>query len=271
MASDSKSPRGLPNWLSLLILLLVLAGGCWGVWRWFEGGSSALPTSAAVALTDANVDGPALPRQRMPRPPNFGQFAARFTANMPDGIMATGNAYLVKSGITRLDIDGGNGRGNGRGNGPGNGRNDREDWRYRFSYAIPDVESPAEMTTLQAANRVRNDPAAAQKLGVTDAQIQQLRQLRAAGMVVSPADRAKISTLFHAWLVATGRPASPSTQPIGLPAPSAQSKSAQDQLLAALADIGNRELGPTRQSYSDRASRISTILGDGLLQKLKSP
>ena len=262
MVSEPNRSRGLPSWITALILLLALVGGGWGLWHYFEGSGGDLPPSAAAMLTDANIDGPPLPRPNRQRPPNFGQFAARFAANMPDGIMPAGNAFRVRSGTARLDID------------PGNGNNNRDGWRYRFSYASPNVESPEQLAIFQAARRAINDPAAAGKLGVTAGQIQQLRGVQNGGiqnavMVVDAADRAKIITLFRAWLTATGRSLSPTTRPISLPAPGPAASAAEQQLLTALADIGNRQLASTRQSYAERAQRIQAILGDGILQKLK--
>ena len=190
--------------MTLLLLLLVLAAGGWGAWRYVLGNNGGLPPSMAAKLTDANVDGPPIPRPMRQRPPNFGQFAARFAANMPDGIVPTGRAYLIKSGTARLNVD------------PGNGNNIRGEWRYRFSYAIPDIESPEEMRTLQAVRRVLNDPSAAQKMGVSQEQLQQLRTLGGIGMAVRPADRTRIIALFQAWLTASGR-STPSADSVPLP------------------------------------------------------
>jgi hypothetical protein len=181
---------------------------------------------------------------------------------MPDGVMPAGNAYLIKAGTVRLDVDRPNG------NGP------RGDWRYRFSYAIPDLIPPDQAMLLRTARRVVTDAAAAQKAGATAEQIQQLRATAGGtGMVVDAADRAKIAALFHAWLVAAGRSAttapSPTTRPILTTSP--QAKAAQQDLVAALADLGKRQLAPTRQSLIDRAGRVRAILGDGLIQKLKPP
>ena len=272
-SQTSPSSNRLPAWLTALILLLVLAGGGWGAWRYFDGGSGDVPASAAMALTDANVVAPpGVPGGQRPwqgrapgQGPNFAQFAARFAANMPDGILPAGNAYLVKAGTVRLDIDRPNG------NGP------RGDWRYRFSYAIPDLIPPDQAMLLRTARRALTDVAAAQKAGATAQQIQQLRAILGggmggAGMVVDAADRAKISTLFHTWLAASGRSAttapSPSTRPISA---SPEAKAAEQALVSALADLGKRQLDATRQSLSDRAGRVHAILGDGLIQKLKPP
>jgi hypothetical protein len=273
MPAQPKPTRGLPKWAALLILLLVVTGAGWGVWRYFEG-PGELSAAAEAKLTDTNVDGPALPRGNggwgargaRQRPPNFGQFAARFAMSMPDGIIPAGNGFVIKSGTVRLNID------------SANGRNNRADWRFRYAYTNQNIETPPEINAFQAARRAINDPAAAQKLGTTQMQIQELRGLSnngggggggGAGMVVDASDRARISALFHTWLVATGRSTSPTTRPVSLPAPTPQAKTSEEQLLAALADIGKRQLEPTRRDYAQRAQRISAILGDGTPQKLK--
>jgi hypothetical protein len=264
------SSYSLPMWLTALVLLLVLFAGGWGAWRYFDGGNGDVPASAAGALTDANVVAPpGVPGGQGPwqgqRPPNFAQFAARIAANMPDGIMPAGNAYLVKAGTARLDIDRPNG------NGP------RGDWRYRFSYAIPDLIPPDQAIILRTGRRALTDAAAAQRAGATAEQIQQLRTIPGGGvggtgMVVDAADRAKISTLFHAWLAASGRSTttapSPSTQPMAAPS---GAKAAEQALVTALSDLGKRQLAATRQNLMDRAGRVRAILGDGLIQKLKPP
>jgi len=277
--SSGKEKQGVPNWLSASIIILVIAGGLWALWHYFESGNGELPASAAISLTDANVIGPAVPRERgMGRPPNFGQFASRMAANMPDGIMPAGNAYLIKAGTVRLDVDRQSGHENPGGSNPGG-------WRYRFSYAIPNLVPPDQVLVLRTARRAIGDAAAAQKAGVTAEQLQQLRTAinGGAAMVVDAPDRAKISTLFEAWLTASGRsPASapPTTAPEGLAAtrpitassPLANSplaKAAEDQLLAALTALGNRQLDPTRQAVASRVQHIHAILGDVLLQKLK--
>jgi hypothetical protein len=266
MSSQTNQSQGLPTWVTALILLLLLVGGGWGMWRYFEGGSGASSATADMDLTDGNVvSPPGVPTGqgfgRRQRQPNFAQFAAAIAANMPDGVMPTGSGYLIKAGTARLDIDRPNLRG---------------DWRYRFSYAIPNLIPPDQQEVLRAARRVTNDPAAAQQAGVTADQIQQLRALGfGGGMVVDQPDRNQISTLFHAWLSATGRSATTaplaSTRPITAIPTTPEAQAAEQKLLAALADIGKRQIDPTRQSLADRASHIHAILGDGPLQKLKPP
>jgi hypothetical protein len=267
--SSNDESKGLPNWLSASIIILVVAGGVFALWRYFEGGSGDMPASASISLTDANVVGPGVPRERGPgRPPNFGQFTSRMAANMPDGIMPAGNAYLVKAGTVRLDVDRQTGANN-----PGG-------WRYRFSYALPNLVPPDQVLVLRTARRAMGDAAAAQKAGVTAEQLQQLRNAMNGGvaMVVDAPDRARISTLFDAWLAASGR--SPTTAPAGMaatrpitaPSPLAnlpQAKTAEEELLAALNAVGTKQLDPTRQAVASRVQHIHAILGDQLLQKLK--
>jgi hypothetical protein len=48
-----------------------------------------------------------------------------------------------------------------------------------------------------------------------------------------------------------------------------EAKAAEQQLIAALADLGARQMGPTRQGFADRAAKVHAILGDATLQKLK--
>jgi hypothetical protein len=268
-AAKNSSSHEIPAWATALILLLVLAGGGWGMYRYFEDGSGGLSASAAMSLTDANVvTPPGLPRGpgqwqgQRPRPPTFGQFAAQIAAGMPDGVMPMGNGYMVKAGVVRLNVDRPNGNG-------GNA-----DWRYRYSYTLLNMISPDDIDILRTARRAVNDPDVAKEAGVTADQVQQLRPLTfAGGMVVDQADREKIAALFVAWLSASGRSTSaapgPATRPITAVPVTPQAKAAEQQLVVALADMGNRQMGPTRQSFAERAAKVHAILGDATLQKLK--
>jgi hypothetical protein len=263
----SNSSRGLPNWVSALVLLLVLMLGGWGLWRYFVGGSGQLSAASAASLTDANVVGPNIPRQpgQWQRPPNngnnFGQFAARFAANLPDGIIVVNNGYLAKAGTIRVEFDSPNG------NNP-SGAN----WRSRFSYTTQDVTSPQEADILRAARLATTNAVAAAKAGVTADQIQQLRAIQIGnGLAVSTADRGSITALFRSWLAVAGRSAttapSPATRPSQVLTSTPESKAAEQKLLGALAAIGNRQ---PRQTSAARAQRVQSILGDALLQKLKT-
>jgi hypothetical protein len=247
MPPNRKTSREIPSWVSSLILLLVLVAGAWGIWRYFEGDSATLHASAAESLTDTNVDGPALPRMYGGRPrrppngwPNRGGLAAMIASNMPDGIMPTRNGFLVKSGTARLDVE------------RANGNNNRDQLRYRFSYATGDLAPADEMEALRIGRRAMNDPAAA-KLGVTQQQIQQLRNLpMGAGMVVEASDRARIGVLFHEWLAASGLANSgPSTRPTAIPS---------SNCLRRWARSATASLTPRRRLLPPALSRFALFL-----------
>ena len=180
---------------------------------------------------------------------------------LPDGFTPLGDGYRVKAGTVRLDIE---------------RPNVNADWRYRFSYAIPELFPPDQIQVMRTARLALTDPAAAQKAGVTADQIQQLRGIAWGGaMAVDPPDRTKISALFVAWLAASGKSATAApaaaTRPITAIPATPEAKAAEQQLVAALIALGKRQLDPTRQSFATRAQQVHTILGDGLLQKLKPP
>jgi hypothetical protein len=257
--------REIPTWASVLILLLAIAGGAWLLWSYFTGGSGGeLPAAAAVKLTDANVDGPPIPGNG-----RHHHFVAPIMvpgANIPDGIMPITNGYLIKSGVARLNVErvAQLGAAQQGGTQPGGRAQATADWRYQFSFSLPQILAPDDLQTLRAGRRAMFDPSA-QALGVTAAQIQQLRDARVGGigMNVDSADRARIAALFQQWLDARGKTGG-ATQPAGQPA-----IDAQHNLLAALADIAAREVEPARKAAAARASQIRTLLGDTVLQKLK--
>jgi hypothetical protein len=262
-AQTSDAPKGVPNWLSALIILLFISAGLWGIWQYFEGGVAVSATDVA-RLNDANVVGPALPRAprgQGPRMGNGGGLAALFSGAMPDGIgtMPGNNGYFVKAVNVRL-VAAGNG----------------DNWRYRFNYIADNLIPPDQRQILWLGRRAANDPNPS-ALGVTPQQLQQLRALPFAGMVVEPADRTQIAAMFQAWLVASGQgTARATTAPVNRPvipgslSTTPDAKAAEQKLVAALIDLGKRQLGATRQAEIQHVQQVRSILGGQLLQKLKS-
>ena len=158
-----------------------------------------------------------------------------------DGVRELGaNSYQLKAGDARVNV---------------RRTKAEEPWAYNFTYQRRDLVTPEQDAALTARWRLPRDPAYAKSLNVTPEQVKQLEELPGReGMIVADADRARIASLFDAYLKA---------------APPRQAETTA--VVDALREIGDRSLQPTRDALTDRAAKIQAILTPEQLAKFRRP
>ncbi|MGH7179519.1 MAG: hypothetical protein ACREJC_19240 [Tepidisphaeraceae bacterium] len=150
----------------------------------------------------------------------------------PDGVRATGGSYTVKSGDAMMRAS----------------KSSKGEWSYGFWYDSADFTPPDQAALFTARYQSRS----------LDLSVDQIKQLEAipqrGGMAVSNDDREKLANLFQKYLAsdASGKP------------------SAEEALIAALGEVSQRSLDPTRAEMSARADKIRSILTPDQLAKLKA-
>lgn len=157
----------------------------------------------------------------------------------PDGIREVGNGFRVKAGDATLTVT----------------RRQDGQWSHSFGYDRPDMLNPEQQTVFTARFRLVRDAAFAKSLNLTEDQMKKLREIPAReGMVVSDPDRRRVEALFDEYVKA--------------PPPREQPASA---LLAALREVGNNSLEPTRQVIAERVRQIQAILTPEQIARFKQP
>jgi hypothetical protein len=223
-AAPSAQPRmPLRAWLALAIMLAIVIGAGYLMYERLFGGAAG-----SRDLVDI------VPLRGIPG--NFVQPPVQ-----ADGVRELGaNSYQIKAGDARVNV-----------------RRTKADepWTYNFTYQRRDLLTPEQDAALTARWRLPRDAAYAKSLSVTPEQIKQLEDLPGReGMIVADTDRARVGSLFEAYVKA---------------APPRQGETTA--LVDALREIGERSLQPTRDTLADRAAKIQAILTPEQLAKFRRP
>jgi hypothetical protein len=224
-ATDAAGTARMPvrAWLALAIMLATVAGAGYLMYQRLFGGAADSPHLVDI-----------MPMRGIAA--NFGQPPIQ-----ADGVRELGsNNYQIKAGDARVNVR----------------RTKADDpWTFNFTYVRRDLITPEQDVALIARWRLPRDPAFAKALNVTPEQIKQLEALPGReGMIVADADRARVASLFEAYLQA---------------APPRDAQTAA--LVDALREIGERSLQPTRVALADRAAKIQAVLTPEQLAKFRRP
>ena len=224
-ATTPAPPTRMPlrAWLAMAVMLAIVAGAGYLMYQRLFGGASDSPDLVDI-----------MPMRGIPA--NFGQPPVQ-----ADGVRELGsNSYQIKAGDARVNV-----------------RRPKADepWTFNFTYVRRDLITPDQDAALTARWRLPRDPAFAKSLNVTPEQVKQLDGLPGReGMIVADADRARVASLFEAYLQAA-------------PPRDAQTSA----LVDALREIGERSLQPTRDALGDRAAKIQAVLTPDQLAKFRRP
>jgi hypothetical protein len=220
-ASEPRMP--LRAWLALAVMLATVAAAGYLMYHRLFGGADGSRDVVDI-----------VPMRGIPG--NFVQPPVQ-----ADGVRELGaNSYQLKAGDARVNV---------------RRTKTEEPWTYNFTYQRRDLVTPEQDSALTARWRLPRDPAYAKSLNVTPEQVKRLEELPGReGMIVADADRARIASLFDAYIKA---------------APPRQAETTA--LVDALRDIGDRSLQPTRDALADRAAKIQAILTPDQLAKFRRP
>ena len=227
--ADDQSPRPLPLWASIPIILACLTAGGWII-HWYV--ATHPRADEAHLLGDMPVRPPATPKS--------GRRGGGWISNMFGG----GRGIRENNqGPNRDQFEAFTEHARAvftvnRNRPPSVALNYGPPTAYRF------VPEDVRNTVYAAANLARDSDKYAAPLKLTQAQVDQLRQRSRVVAVVATADRA----LLLADLA-------------GYRAAAAQDKqAAAAKLLADLDAVADRSQGPTRQAFADAAAKINAIL-----------
>jgi hypothetical protein len=124
----------------------------------------------------------------------------------------------------------------------------------RLNYS-KDMVSRDETALVRLSAESAN-PVIAKTLQLSDDQVKQLADVRkqSKGFIMSDADRDRLGKLWKSWGDAKDKGAKDAVQ---------------KDLLAAISDVGNRNLDATRKGYQDLAAQIKKIITDQQLVKYR--
>ncbi len=169
----------------------------------------------------------------------FGQQAPQAPQVPRDGVRVRPNdSYLVRSGAYTL-----------------NANKSAKDgtWSLRFTTDRNDILTAEQDAAFTARWRFTHDSAYAKSLGVTPEQIAKLGEIPGkGGLIIGQAERDRLQHLIEAHAAA--------------PAPKEKEQAA---LVAALAEIGEGSIEPTRKDLLDRVEKVRAILTPEQLAKFK--
>ena len=231
---DTKT-RDIPVWLTGVVLVLCVAGGVWMV-RWYT--RQEAKQTVEVPLEDpATAAASAAFRSTIAAPgaPGAGPRSTRAAAGqqLPEGVDGVrtlgsrGNTWIVRAGDATMYVS--------------LGRNGQPELSPSY---VTQKLTPEQSQVLMMRRRLLADASARDLVKLTPAQLEALRKVDDfRGMIVEPADKARLATLFQAW-----RDASSDKAP--------QEKA----LVAALAEISKRAAGPTQAFDSGRVEQVRKVL-----------
>ncbi|HEX3356135.1 MAG TPA: hypothetical protein VHS31_04050 [Tepidisphaeraceae bacterium] len=125
----------------------------------------------------------------------------------------------------------------------------------RMNYPVDKLINADERALLRLAIDASN-PVFVKNLQLTDDQGKKLADIRKQpnGIVLSDADRDRLGKLWKAWNDAKDKPAKDAVQ---------------KDLLAAMTEVGNRDLDATRKQYQTLAAQVKQIVNDQQLMKYR--
>jgi hypothetical protein len=97
---------------------------------------------------------------------------------------------------------------------------------------------------VRSQRMLTQDPNAAQAIDLTPEQVEKLKAVEPPRMVIDDADREKVIALWHAWEKADA----------------AHKPAAQDAILSALRDTGQKSVEPTKKAWADAANAVKKTL-----------
>jgi hypothetical protein len=215
---EPKQTRGLPQWASALAILACLGGGGAFAWWVAQGGTG----DRIIVLDRAPGDGVK----------KFGRDQWRVTAG-----------YAVVQ-VTAPGGGGGIGEGSG---GPG-------EPTFEFYFDKYDFLTPEQVEILATARRLVNDPVMAAAVGLSPAQMSELRDVRKQAKVqMSPEDDRRLAAAWPRYAAA---------------ATDEQRRAPEGELVRIVEQISERLVGPVRQSAVERAGRVKSIVTPEQWQQL---
>ena len=229
IAQPNSKTRDIPVWLTGIVLLLCIGGGGWLI-KWYlqdKGSVVQIPDDQVVASTGNGGRGAW--RGQLAGANGGGFRPADLRNRDADGIHPSGrNSFRAKTGGTVMLI-----------NQSGSGRYD-----FIPQYQNPRTPEEAELTMLRMS--VLADATWREHLKVTDEQLKDLRKKVPAPQSprLDGADLARMNDLWKAYQAASN----------------ADKPAAEKTLLAAVDEIGKKNLTTFRQFEASRAQAIKSIL-----------
>jgi hypothetical protein len=221
--------RDIPIWLTGVVLILCVVGGGWLV-RWYtrDPGAQAIEVpleDPATAAAAAKFRGPlaGYAPGGSARPQRDGSFVGNVVGVRAFG--NSGNAWIVRSGEATMHVS--------------VGRKGEVDLNPSY---VQQKLTPEQAQVLLMRRRLMTDATMREQIQLSAQQLDALGKVAEfRGMVIEPADRAKLTTLFQAWRAKPG-------------------DATEKPLVAALVDVAKRAAEPTKAFDSSRVEQVRKIL-----------
>lgn len=231
---ESKPPvRQIPLWLTIPLILVCLGAGGWFLHWYWKTQVNGTASASSVYIDNPEPDTQAGTRANLRGPRGGGGGPP-----MADGIYDRGNRTIIRAGeyllIAQPSVDGKTTTMSLRHNGP----------------------APAKNNDLIVAQRLASDPATARTIGVSPAQLKQLRplihtpaiaaSLRGGGeLAMEPADLQRLQALCKAYTAAGA---------------GAAKTAAQEQVLKAVAETGGKSMNAQNDAVAKAVAEVHKII-----------
>jgi hypothetical protein len=219
----------VPTWVAPVVLLAIVVAVGWFIW-WYLVGS--MPRRHIVEVDPARVQQESMRaigrevtnRARQPEP--------RGIKRINDG------EWIVNSTAGSIQV-----------------RKLKNDYRLRATYHLAALLSPEERRVIMAHRRFTTDDAMARQVGLTPAQVKQLRAIQPVNLMpLTDADQQTLKTL---WLIYVD------------PSGAAPKQEAQDKLLATFDDLAKTLHEPAAVAAQARVVEMKSAITPEMLAKLK--
>jgi hypothetical protein len=224
-----ESPRPIPVWASLLVILLCLGGGGW-IMHWYVM-TDAL--SHESKLLDPATAPPDATRVR-PTAAARNAMAPAQPVNQPAVRKQDENLFWVHAPEAAMLVD----------------THTKPPVIKVINYTSYEFVPQETRTLIISARRIARDDAVAKNLGLNDEQVNKMRTLTGQiGMVTDPADMESLKTLWTTYDAAASKPA------------------AEAAMVQGLTAIARKSVDPTKQAAADRGAKIKAVLTDDQWKK----
>jgi len=229
---EVRRSKRVPGWMSVAVVAAALAGGAWLLY-WFVAGST--PRQRTVTFSE-------VPRQARRDQTGSGPIGNMFRqiAKSNSGVLIVrAGEWRVNAGDAVMTVA----------KAPKG-----ETFAYTFYYDRNDLVPADQLALLVFRRDVLNDEDLARSMQLTPQQVETFRKQQGeTGMSLSPAQRKRLAELWERYTLADA----------------AAKPEAEKPLVAALDEIGKRNLENTKRRMAERAKLVESTLTAEQLERLR--